>query len=140
MPSAFRTEGELIDHTEIHPAKYIQCKDCRFFNKTKGCLSIHIKIMHMKKKSHCCQECNKRFVSKTERKSHCQIHIEDRKRLFQCQICFYLAMTENGLNCHQETHLGARVNCHVCDRTFSHKSSLRGHNKRVHQETKAFTI
>ena len=45
-------------------------------------------------------------------------------------------MTEKGLNCHQETHLGARVTCHVCDRTFSHKSSLREHNKKVHQETR----
>ena len=135
-PSAFPTERELISHKDIHSAKDIQCKDCKFLTKTKGCLSIHIKRIHMKKKSHRCQDCNKRFVSKTELKSHCQIHMEDRRRLFQCQICSYLAMNEKGLNCHQETHLGARVTCHFCDKTFSHKSSLRDHIKKVHQETK----
>ena len=137
---SFPSITELKSHKETHGEKHIKCQECDYKTKTKNCLSVHMKRVHLKKRVHSCQTCNKQFVSTPELKLHCQIHIKDRKRTSQCPICSYWALSEKSLMIHCERHLETKVTCSHCDQTFSDVSSLRSHIQTKHGNVKQRTF
>ena len=133
--NAFPTKSQLKYHVEIHSANELKCQQCSYTTKTTGCMHVHVKRMHMDKRIHHCIICAKDFVTLTELKLHAQIHMENRERSFQCQICSYSAHSEKALLSHAEKHLGTRFGCDKCEQSFSCKGTLRNHNRTKHDAT-----
>lgn len=115
-------------HTDL--AKTFSCKTCGKLFLSYDRLLIHEKI-HREKLFEC-QLCQKKFTQQKTLDKHLNVHIG----LYTCQKCGYKAPSMRDLKIHETTHTLVKDHCcNECDKFFSTQSSMRRHNRLVHQKS-----
>lgn len=128
----FTKFNDLILHdstVHIDIPKNFNCKKCGKLFISQENLDIH-ETVHREKLFQC-ELCQKKFTRKKTLGCHLNIHIG----LYTCQKCGYKAPTMYNLNMHERIHSSVKDHyCEDCNKTFSTLSSLRRHNRLVHQK------
>lgn len=118
---------DISVHTNI-PMDF-GCKVCGKLFLSKERLEIH-ETVH-REKLFVCQLCQKKFTLQKTLDKHLNTHIG----LYTCQICDYKAQTKYNLKMHENIHTSVKEHtCKDCEKMFSTLSSLRRHNRIVHQK------
>lgn len=132
-PEKYTKFNELLIHdSTVHHdiTKNFSCKNCGKLFLTKGRLEVHEKI-HREKLFEC-QLCQKKFLVKKTLDNHLNTHIG----LYICQKCGYRAHNMRNLKIHENTHSVIKnYCCNECGKRFAILSSLRRHNRLVHQKS-----
>lgn len=127
-----KNTGELNELFE--GVKTYECYKCRY-SKLYSKVKSHMKVCKVKSNFVDCSKCIQRFCTKQLLKNHyIRVHAPDQyvpaiKREYECYICRY---TVNGLNYPQlKGHLKnahpVKIQCDVCNATFSALSQLKVH-------------
>jgi len=132
----FTKFNDLITHdstVHIDLLKNFNCKNCGKLFLSKGRLEIH-EMVHREKLFQC-QLCQKKFTLQKTLDNHLNVHIG----LYTCQQCGYKAQNMFTLKTHESTHsLVKNHSCKECEKSFATSSSLRRHNRLVHQKSVLF--
>lgn len=135
-PELFTKFSDLIAHDSVAHAdlpKNFDCKTCGKLFLSKGRLEVH-KNSHAEKQF-ACPLCSKTFSLKKTLFIHQNVH----KGSFPCGECGYKAHNLYNLKMHETTHtLIKNHRCEKCVKTFSTPSSLRRHDRLVHQKSHLF--
>lgn len=128
----FTKFNDLIVHdSKVHsemPKKY-RCDECGKLFLSNGRLEIHKKVH--REKLFGCNLCQKKFSLQKTLDKHLNVHMG----LYTCQTCGYNAASSYTLKIHEDTHsLVKKHSCEVCGKCFATSSSLRRHNRLVHQK------
>ena len=113
------------------------CSICQAILKTKKNLRDHLKRHNNKEdRPFGCQNCSKRFVTKTELARHERIHSNDRP--CECDVCGKRFRQPGHLLTHKRTHTGEKpYSCFQCDARFTTSSLLKSHLV-VHSDERKF--
>jgi len=135
-PEKYSKFIELLNHdSTVHcdvPKKF-SCKTCGKMFLNIGRLEVHERVH--RKKLFQCQLCQKKFVAQKTLNNHMNIHIG----LYSCQTCGYKAHNMTNLKVHENTHSAVKnYSCNDCEREFTMLSSLRRHNRLVHQKSEFY--
>jgi KRAB domain-containing zinc finger protein len=86
-PMKFRTKLQLKLHNEIRHEEKISCKFCDKLLSSKGCLSVHMRMVHKKLKYPCFYDgCEQTYVQRQLLRKHLKKHAtspEDLKELYE---------------------------------------------------------
>ncbi|KAF7272150.1 hypothetical protein GWI33_015045 [Rhynchophorus ferrugineus] len=138
----FKTDlkRHMIMHMDVKP--YI----CRFCNK--GFTRRQYLTDHERKHTGeqlLCLFCGRGFHSYSTLSYHEKTHkgppgcVRDpmsKDKLFQCQICDKVLLTEQTLKAHTLLHGPRNFSCEICGKTYISKNRLQDHIRFSHQETK----
>lgn len=131
-PETFTKFNDLISHdltVHFDIPKNFNCKKCGKLFISQANLDIHESVH--REKLFQCELCQKKFTQQKTLDCHMNVHIG----LYTCQKCGYKAPTMYNLNMHELTHSSVKDHfCKDCDKTFSTLSSLRRHDRLVHQK------
>jgi len=132
-PEKYSKFNELLNHdSTVHcdvPKKF-SCKTCGKLFLNIGRLEVHERVH--REKLFQCQLCQKKFVAQKTLNNHLNIHIG----LYNCQTCGYKAHNMRNLKVHENTHSTVKnYCCNDCKKEFTMLSSLRRHNRLVHQKS-----
>ncbi|GLG97754.1 Krueppel homolog 1 [Gryllus bimaculatus] len=124
---SFLTEVRLHFHQQIHQGgSSITCEHCGKMFSRENNLYDHVRLVHMREKAHCCDQCGKTFQLKARLIAHQRVHTGERP--FECDICggkFYDKATLKG---HRLTHLDVKpFQCEKCGRCFARKTLFKQH-------------
>ncbi|KAE9542638.1 hypothetical protein AGLY_002549 [Aphis glycines] len=118
---------DLKVHTDM-PKNY-SCSKCGKLFLSEERVEIHMKVH--REKSFACQMCQKKFTQQKTLDIHLNVHIG----LYPCDKCDFKAQTMYNLKIHESTHSKVKEHCcQECKKEFSTVSSLRRHNRLVHQK------
>lgn len=127
--SAYRT------HQTVHAVRQYLCNECGKLFKDSAAMNRHIRAVHMGDRRHACQQCPRRFITRSLLVQHIRVHTGERPNL--CTQCGRAFRTTTGLRVHEQRHRGDRpYKCDQCDRRFTTRSNLRGHQQGVHERLK----
>lgn len=102
-------DHSTVTMTQTNVPEQLACDLCdKTFNFASN-LSKHRKNVHRAMFSHACQRCDRRFAFAEDLKNHII-----------------------------KSHTSERLHCNLCGKTFSCMSTLRKHQKSVHQKLRAF--
>lgn len=128
----FTKFNDLIVHdskVHIDMTKNFSCKKCGKLFLSEDRLKIHENVH--REKSFECQLCQKKFTQQKTLDIHLNVHMG----LYPCQKCDFKAQTMYNLKMHESTHSKVKEHCcQECKKEFSTISSLRRHNRLVHQK------
>lgn len=116
----------------MHEGFFVECHCGKQF-KHKEALKTHVKIVHLKLKSHTCDDCGRSFYGKTALSDHKKrLHSENLTYDFACEQCGKQFCTKRQLVIHKRTHLEAKFKCNAdgCDKAYITKSKLERHLKK----------
>ncbi|XP_073966712.1 uncharacterized protein, partial [Choristoneura fumiferana] len=117
--------------SEVMPFK---CDECGKTFLTKTSLICHIDRMHSTEKKFACSDCGQKFTSRTRRNYHARTAHKRAPARHICDYCGKAFAAKTILDCHINTHTGARpFACKLCDATFGHKSALYLHGRYKHK-------
>ena len=112
------------------PKKPFQCNQCEKSYAQKGHLKEHVDLVHLGLKPHKCTQCDAAFGRKYDLDRHIKGAHEN---AFVCPTCNKAYTTNTILETHiASAHEGIRHKCDLCDLTFSCKSNLWKHKKKIH--------
>ena len=148
---AFNTKPELKYHLKLHEARRTgdtdflnrhMCQHCgKGFSKNNN-LTRHVQS-HLNLREFQCTECDKRFNTKPELRSHQKIHDAKREgnidwlNRHMCQHCGKVFTKRNTLTRHVNSHLNLReFQCAECGKGFNTKIDLNSHQK-IHASRRA---
>ena len=118
-----------------------KCKFCKKYFARGRNLKQHIKTVHefrdcteTKEGMFKCDSCEKCFAGSINLKHHIKaVHDE----IFSCQFsqCIFTSSKKEDISVHTDSkHAGEEPpnQCHMCNRTFSQKPSLKRHTRNIH--------
>lgn len=83
---------------------------------------------HLVEKEFLCEECGKRFQTKTHLVFHSKIHLPPEDKPFKCQFCTRTFAYNHDCIHHMRLHIGEKpFKCTQCDKAFHRKSYLTEH-------------
>ncbi|XP_061611625.1 zinc finger protein 454-like isoform X2 [Phyllopteryx taeniolatus] len=136
--TSFKEKGALIQHQRRKHLKELirhLCPDC---GKTLSASNIaRHRLIHTGERPLKCTapDCNKSFLSATERKKHVLMH-HSTERPFKCDTCGKGFVTIGLLNEHSKNHSGKKLFvCDICIKAFPKRYSMIRHKKLVHTST-----
>ncbi len=103
-------------HVKVTPTKRFKCDHCGKKYTEEIYLRRH-RLRHFSKnyKYRCC-ECNKRFISPSERNRHIYLrHYSDIPKDYSCHECQKKFKTKDTLTAHEKIHLKSRT-CILCNK------------------------
>ena len=137
-------EDQVI--SELKVKRNAECASCDKMFMYKSELKAHVKAVHLKIKDLFCDNCGKRFSSKSHLNSHLSTHLDNS---FQCNMCgVKLARKTNLINHIKTLHNSSveepkieqswsdKIPCHVCGKTFNNTKNLGLHVSRGHDVLK----
>ena len=124
----------LEKHEAIHTrGNYIKCSLCDERFEYKHSLKKNVLTAHTTIK---CDICDKEFSGYNKLNHHLKIHGE---KTFFCSFCSKGFFYRNSLKRHESFHTAERnIDCHYCERKFTHQQHLKAHIKSVHNPAKKF--
>ncbi|XP_072023227.1 uncharacterized protein [Amphiura filiformis] len=127
---AFHRKDHLKDHVMNHGnEKPFKCKMClKSFARKRG-LKNH-ELLHKPRTRHQCEICKKHFLAKTYLWQHVSRMHPD-KTPFSCEICQKPFAKQKFLNIHMKFHT-KKHHCELCDKRFAHSTNLGYHMKAHH--------
>ena len=114
----------------------IQCSVCSLMFKDENMLKIHVCGVSLWYENGCkyfkCPECSKEFPAYRKLARHyALIHTQEKK--FKCDKCDYRTFTNEKLNEHLVSH-EVSLTCDICRKRFKSFSTLKKHNKIMHEK------
>lgn len=128
---SFAHRGSLFKHVKAaHSGRVFKCKECSDVYQTAQLLRRHVC------KKFACDQCDARFVWKSELNKHLKTHSPDKKR-YSCIDCEKTFADPGGLLLHRNTkHLGRTYKCGQCGLELSTPRYLKNHILAKHTEKK----
>lgn len=126
-------ESDLVRHMRKHSEyKPFKCPHCNKGFSAKVHLKNHM-IVHTKEKLYKCNYCNKDFTQKHRLDKHIRSHTGEKP--FECKHpgCKKRFDTNQNLKYHQRKHTGETYGCNHCDLSYTAKSSLTRHMRKMHK-------
>lgn len=123
----FISKTVLADHMNIHTnTKPYECDECGKAFRVKALLITHIKIVHLKQKSHLCQYCSKSFFTSDHLRMHLRTHTKEKPH--PCKECGKCFRTTGQRNVHQLRHTKIKnYKCPYCDMAFYNNGARQTH-------------
>nr|CAI5856851.1 unnamed protein product [Callosobruchus analis] len=130
----FVTKHALSNHLSLHKLHEddmfnLTCKTCNSIFNSKASLRNHLNKHSERTKDFLCNECGKKFWTKSLLDSHLKIHLGIKPYI--CEVCSKGFPTKNSLQKHNLVHTGEKpVSCMICEKTFSQKGHLIYHMRK----------
>ena len=129
-----------IHKKNIELKKY-QCENCDFVTIHKVAVKHHFDRIHLKKKNHFCNVCQKSFGGAPDLRRHLAMVHKDLSQLksqsiHKCENCDYTSVSKKNVQRHNNTiHLKKLDHvCDICQKAFGCSSNLRSHMAQVHKD------
>nr|XP_039270586.1 zinc finger protein OZF-like [Styela clava] len=125
--SVFSNDRDLNNHFRTHTAaKPFQCGECDKTYSSKLGLKLHINSHHLKKATHKCSKCGRKFAQSSHLHDHMRTHSSEKRHV--CSFCGLAVASKINLKRHESKHTGDRsLICRVCHKTFAVRHDLRRH-------------
>jgi KRAB domain-containing zinc finger protein len=134
----FSTDGLLKSHMTTHKTeRNFACDQCPCTFKDKYALQrhayVHNPVEREKKASHLCEQCGKKFLSRSSLRYHLTTHMGSKP--FSCEVCSRTFSRERELIKHATIHeKNTEFKCPECEETFQLRKQLLLHISRRHPE------
>lgn len=134
----FSTDGLLKSHMTTHKTeRNFACDQCPCTFKDKYALQrhayVHNPVEREKKASHLCEQCGKKFLSRSSLRYHLTTHMGSKP--FSCEVCSRTFSRERDLIKHVTIHeKDTDFKCPECEETFQLRKQLLLHISRRHPE------
>ncbi|KAH1003735.1 hypothetical protein HUJ04_003605 [Dendroctonus ponderosae] len=126
----FPSSVKLKRHLRIHREKKLFCTHCDRKFQMKYLLVQHLKKVHFKEcNNFACQYCTKQFAQEERMKRHIDnVHYNQFK--YSCSHCDRGFNFKYELLRHEEfKHLGLKLTCNVCSKSFKNEQYFKEHQK-----------
>lgn len=132
----YRNYVHLRSHQSLHHFNEdtFKCVACSSIFVTLEKLKEHEKV-HVNLKTAFCELCQKAYSSKAAIRRHlATVHVVEKQRPYQCEICDFAFGCRWHLQDHMRTHTGKRdYACPICRQPFTHSGSMNRHAKEQHK-------
>ena len=130
--SKIKGKFKFRDHVKAHSTS-IKCSLCDKTFQRRCKLNIHLKGFHNQGVRISCTECSSTFKTKGYLQKHMKyLHSKKDLEKLVCDICNKQFSQDGPLIIHKRIHRGERIDCSLCDSTFSNKTGLKGHLATAH--------
>jgi hypothetical protein len=122
--------SELASHPQAKPQKKIECDQCGKKFASKSSLTGHHKT-HIDERPYACEErlCGKRFGCRPDLKRHMMSHTGEKPSA--CSQCPKRFRDKSALKVHMMNHTGEKpFQCSECLRGFTQKATMQAHLRR----------
>ncbi|GAB0096066.1 hypothetical protein DMENIID0001_115200 [Sergentomyia squamirostris] len=120
--------SRILAKTEENNKKSFQCEICDKILSSRFNLSGHMKSFHTGERPNLCRTCGKAYATAAALKTHEKFHILP----FSCGICGKGLPDATRFKDHLNSHEEKALKCSACGKKFSHRNSLKIHQK-LHQ-------
>lgn len=137
---SFTLFPELISHyrSEHDAEGFFDCCGQRFTRRYK----LYNHIMGHLKMGHLCDQCPKKFASRSGLELHKESHLSDDQKPFECKVCAKRFFRENKLRLHMsKAHVPEDerpFKCPDCGKGFVNNSILVDHCRKIHENLRPF--
>lgn len=138
----FKGQYDLKRHlTDVHENRSdFICDICDKRLRSKKSMRKHMIQFHMSQYALQCPECSRPFGDRSRLTRHLKVHKRARGEYIEvikkaeCHICQKMFENSTHLKQHMGKHSGVRqFRCSVCPAAFNFHSSMRNHEKKVHE-------
>ncbi|CAO1434406.1 unnamed protein product [Diamesa hyperborea] len=123
----------LKKHMVVHNKddKPFKCSICDATFSRQRVMKLHEKT-HRQERNHVCEICSKSFLLRQGLKKHYRVH--NNEKPYSCPFCDKKFSASYNKRVHLRVHtLEKPYSCNLCvELAFSHKSSLRAHQEKIH--------
>jgi hypothetical protein len=125
------------EHNDSSKLVYVKCDKCEYTTKSRGNLVNHKRIVHENYRPKQCEQCDKRFATKSVLDDHMMRAHSEHEIL--CNDCGKMFASPSMLRRHELWHhlpdkSGGPIPCNVCGKISIHKFALQKHINRVHRK------
>ena len=137
VPNLFSSETQLQAKPRTKKMKTLKlCTLCGNSFDTNTHLKHHIKSVHQNLRPHKCPHCQTSLGTKSHLKAHIET-VHERKKPYKCPQCVKAFGAKSKLKIHiSVVHEGIRLQCDLCEASFTERGLLNRHLKKSHFEKK----
>ncbi|ELU11682.1 hypothetical protein CAPTEDRAFT_226358 [Capitella teleta] len=133
---SFGSMFNLREHSKTHNKKRVyQCPHCKHSTHREALLKTHINNCHSERKLFACEFCDAKLKFRQSYDEHLLRHFQAPAKT--CEHCGKAFYTASALATHKVIHKPPSLECNVCHKRFSHRTSLQRH-LRLHDDRKTF--
>ena len=124
----FHIEKEKKYHEQIHKGvKSYSCSECDKTYTQRRSLQYHKKSVH-KQVTYDCHQCEKKFKFPGSLKAHMNLHSDNQRTMYSCDICGAEFTTKIYIKTHKEAqHEQIKHECPTCGFKLKYKNQLKLH-------------
>ncbi|CAD7093296.1 unnamed protein product [Hermetia illucens] len=127
---AFKHVNTLKQHEKVHEGR--NRRECPVCHEQVTRLSAHI-LTHTGERPHCCDLCNRSYLSKQQLNVHRASHFADG---YLCENCNLRFKSMPSLYKHQRSiHADSTFTCPGCDKTYNRRDNMVSHARRAHPDS-----
>lgn len=121
-----------VNRRRLRPQNY-KCPQCPQAFTSKQHRTVHVRVIHEKRRDYGCGTCGQTFSRKSAQVSHIR-YVHEGRRDHECPICKVRFGRRNGLNKHVvAVHWKRRTFRCDCGAAFTRKDCLLRHQRGVHE-------
>jgi uncharacterized Zn-finger protein len=127
-----QAQFSVVNRRRLRPQNY-KCPQCPQAFTSKQHRTVHVRVIHEKRRDYGCGTCGQTFSRKSAQVSHVR-YVHEGRRDHECPICKVRFGRKNGLNKHVVAVHWKRRNFKCdCGASFTRKDCLLRHQRGVHE-------